>query len=232
MKNRDQKGNPELGELSRSVLDIGHDLNNKLAAMVGSLEVLRLDQDIENRDAVEEILSVGRNARQLVTKLMELARDNSTENRDARLRSKPMEVQPAQATDRYLNLEDCPRGTEKILLVDDDISFLRAQSKQLLRLGYHVTISQNGQDAFEKLSADPERYALVITDQAMPEMTGLELAEKVANVNSSQKMMMLTGMTPSELYDRFHDAGFRRILQKPIDIVELTKQIRAELDDR
>lgn len=227
----DKKKNRDQDEPFRDILSIGHDLNNKLSAMLGNLELFRMDQDISSRDSIDEILEIGEKARLLVSDLMKLGSEKIAECGDVSSLKTHKKAQSKQAKNRSLNLDECPGGTEKILLVDDDISFIRAQSKQLLRLGYHVTISQDGADAFEKISSAPERYALVITDQAMPVMDGLELAEKVSKTCPSQKMIMLTGADPSEFIDRFRKAGFQNIFQKPIDMVELSKHIRAEIDN-
>ena len=65
-----------------------------------------------------------------------------------------------------------PKGSERILMVDDDLPILKVQQLFLERLGYTVTSRVSSVEALEAFRAFPENYDLVITDMTMPHMTG------------------------------------------------------------
>ncbi len=218
-------------ELSRQISEVGHDLNNMISAMIGNIELLRLDLDTTQYETSEELLSASMNARKLTRKLMNIVRSNSIEVNNIEAEIFYKEHNNPLVDDPNKTPEYCPEGTENILLVDDDASVLRIINKKLLSLGYHVTISPNGEEAVEKILKNLKGYDLIITDQNMPVMTGMELARKIAEITPSTKVMMLTGGNPSELRNEFGRFGFKTILQKPIDIIELSHRIRSELDD-
>jgi len=70
-------------------------------------------------------------------------------------------------------------GNERVLFVDDE-DFLAEWGKEvLLRLGYQVTSMTDSLEAFKAFSADPSRFDLIITDQTMPGMTGIQLAAEM-----------------------------------------------------
>jgi len=127
--------------------------------------------------------------------------------------------------------EDSFNGEERLLLVDDDVSVLRIINKHLLLLGYNVTIKNSAHEALETLLPSPDGYDLIITDLTMPEMTGLELAKKVLEINPQMKMILTTGYGENESISQWHKLGFKHILPKPITMNYLSKTIRATLDN-
>ncbi len=72
-----------------------------------------------------------------------------------------------------------PTGSERILLVDDEEALVEMGEEILAELGYEVTSRMNGHEALALLKEGPSRFDLVITDQTMPEITGVELAREV-----------------------------------------------------
>lgn len=87
-----------------------------------------------------------------------------------------IEVEENETT---LDIQERPRGTEKILFVDDEESLAEIWSQMLIQYGYKVTLMTNSREALELITANPHQFDLVITDQTMPELTGKELIEKL-----------------------------------------------------
>ena len=71
-----------------------------------------------------------------------------------------------------------PRGEERILFVDDEKPIIEMNSALLERLGYHVNAVGNSAEALDLFTAAPDAFDLVITDQSMPDLTGIELVEE------------------------------------------------------
>ena len=123
--------------------------------------------------------------------------------------------------------QTAPRGSESILLVDDNEAMRTVARRHLLALGYRVTSVENGPAALAALNAD-QSFDLLFTDIVMPEgMSGYDLAEIATRQWPELKVLFTTG------YTRVHEgaeADRRPLLQKPYRRHELAKQIRAVLD--
>lgn len=124
-----------------------------------------------------------------------------------------------------------PRGSERILLVDDDKDFLRASSRILEFLGYDVTAHTNSATALAQFKTTPDDYDLIITDQFMPELTGTELARDIHERRPGIPVILCTG-TPSSSFDsEMENHRIYCLISKPLDIREVSMKIRDALND-
>ncbi len=124
-----------------------------------------------------------------------------------------------------------PRGRgERILFVDDEPSIRLFGERILTKLGYHVESAANGRKALERLSDGGAPIVLVVTDQTMPEMTGLELAEAMRRGHLSQPVILTSGLGEMMSADVVATAGVRAFLQKPFVIADLALSVRQALD--
>ena len=114
---------------------------------------------------------------------------------------------------------------EKILIVDDEEFFLNAFSESLTRLGYNVHSVSNSPDALKAIKNAPEGYDLLITDQTMPEMTGLQLIEKSRKINNSIRIILCTGFSEVVSEDSAEYYGVDRFLMKPVSMIDLAKTV-------
>ena len=89
--------------------------------------------------------------------------------------------------------DEIPTGSERILFVDDEEALVEMGEDILAELGYEVTSRMNGREALALLRLDPSRFDLVITDQTMPEMTGIELAREILAIRADMPIIMCTG---------------------------------------
>jgi PAS domain S-box-containing protein len=131
-----------------------------------------------------------------------------------------------QASPRHLPKE----GRERILFVDDEEGFIRSCQDILEQLGYAVVTAANGLEAYEIFRQEPDSFDLVVTDMAMPKMTGLELAKKVKALNGSIPIILCTGFKEGITEDVKQYAGIYDILLKPVLARELTEAIQKALE--
>lgn len=137
--------------------------------------------------------------------------------------------QPAAEKKR---MEKLPRGTEHILVVDDDIMLLDVTKRSLNSLGYHVTIETGSLEAVKKFKAHPDEYDLVITDMSMPEMNVDEMAAAMKAVRSDIPMIICTGFSMQITEKSARKKGFAAFLMKPVELRDLARGVRRVLDER
>jgi two-component system phosphate regulon response regulator OmpR len=115
----------------------------------------------------------------------------------------------------------------RILVVDDEPSIRALNVAVLVRSGYEVDAAENGAVAWDILQRN--RYDLVVTDNSMPVVSGIELMEKVQAARMTLPVIMATGTLP--LRESFSKAGFQpaALLYKPYTMEELVGTVREVL---
>jgi len=96
-------------------------------------------------------------------------------------------------------------------------------------LGYTVLTASSGVEALELFRREEGTIDLVITDQTMPKMTGLLLAEKIVKINSSVPIILCSGYSEAVTTEEAERVGIRRFLAKPLDMRLLSASIRELL---
>jgi PAS domain S-box-containing protein len=128
------------------------------------------------------------------------------------------------------NPEILMTGTERILLVDDELPILRLGKQMLERLGYHVVVQTGSTEALETFRADPGAFDMVITDMSMPLMTGTRLAGELQRIRSDIPIILCTGFSQKITEPTMNALGIRGLLMKPIVRSEMARMIRNVLD--
>lgn len=121
-------------------------------------------------------------------------------------------------------------GTEKILVVDDDSSILALYTSVLRRLGYTVVETGDSRDALEQFRGNPNRFDLLITDQTMPYLSGVELAEEVLKIKPDLPIVLCTGYSSVITEEGAMAIGIRKYLRKPVDRKTLSDVVREVLE--
>ena len=121
-------------------------------------------------------------------------------------------------------------GTEKILLVDDEEAILTMEKQMLERLGYQVTPRTSSIEALEAFRRDPDKFDLVITDMAMPNMSGEKLAVELTGIRPDIPVLLCTGFSETMSEETAASLGIRGFLLKPVVIKDLARKIRNLLD--
>jgi len=127
--------------------------------------------------------------------------------------------------------DEIPTGSERILFVDDEEALVQMGEDILAELGYEVTSRMNGHEALALIQSDPSRFDLVVTDQTMPEMTGIELAKEVLAVRPDMPIIMCTGFSYAVDADKAGAHGIKAFAMKPLTKREIAKTIRKALDE-
>ena len=124
--------------------------------------------------------------------------------------------------------ETLPKGTERVLLVEDEEMQLQSAAWMLERLGYRVTARSSSLEALSDFDRSPYDFDLVITDQMMPRMTGLKLAEVFLKIRPDIPIIMCTGS--SSLADGVTELnGIKARVMKPYNIRRMSEVIRIVL---
>ena len=123
-----------------------------------------------------------------------------------------------------------PRGTEQILLVDDEAIIVEVGQKMLEMLGYRVTGAKGSIEALEIFKKGPDAFDLVITDYTMPKMDGYELAQKMMAVRPGMPIIMNTGYNETISQEKALAAGISEFLLKPLNLKKLGEVVRRVLD--
>jgi signal transduction histidine kinase/CheY-like chemotaxis protein len=122
------------------------------------------------------------------------------------------------------------KGDEMILFVDDEESLVEIGTEMLSLLGYQVTSTTNSLEAFETFKKNPDRFDLVITDQTMPKMSGLELVAELLKIRPDIPIILCTGYS-SKITDKMaKEIGLADFFMKPFDTEQLAMIVRKTLD--
>jgi PAS domain S-box-containing protein len=124
-----------------------------------------------------------------------------------------------------------PGGDEHILLVDDEKTIVQLQTQVLEELGYTITSFTDSLAAVDGFQADPEGFDLVITDMAMPRMTGAKLAGEMIAIRSDIPIIMCTGFSDRISEETAKFAGIKHLFMKPLVVSDLAFAVRKVLDE-
>jgi len=127
-------------------------------------------------------------------------------------------------------VSETPRGSETILLVEDD-DLLRTFSHRVLEhLGYKVISFSNGQETIEAVEKSYQKYDLLITDLIMPGLNGRVLAEALVKIRPDLKVLFSSGYVGHVIEcHKMQEPGVH-FLAKPYAASQLARKIRAVLD--
>jgi DNA-binding response OmpR family regulator len=115
----------------------------------------------------------------------------------------------------------------QILVVEDDISIRRLLTEVLSRCGYAVDAAEDGAAAWEALNADS--YDLMITDNSMPKVTGVELLKMLRAARMELPVIMATGILPTQEFARYPWLQPAATLVKPYSIEALLGAVKKVL---
>ena len=124
------------------------------------------------------------------------------------------------------------RGTERVLVVDDEPTVARFLAQALERLGYAVEVLTDPEAAAARLAADDPGVELVVCDMTMPRLSGEQLLARAKAAHPSLPFILCTGFSASMSGERAQALGASALLPKPVTMDLLATTVRAALDRR
>lgn len=137
----------------------------------------------------------------------------------------------AQAEIEVAKSKTPPTGTERILFVDDEPSILKMAAQIIKRCGYEVEGRSSGKEALELFRRQPDRFDLVITDMAMPNMPGDRLALEIMKLRIDVPIILCTGHSDRIDENRAGELGIEAFIMKPFSREDIANKIREVLNE-
>lgn len=126
---------------------------------------------------------------------------------------------------------DYSRGSETILLVEDEEPLRKVILELLAQIGYKVLSASNGKEAMQVSARYPDQIDLLITDVIMPEVSGPELAKELCAARSNLKVIYISGFTDGSLSPEGVLEPNTVLVNKPFSVRVLSAKMREVLDN-
>ena len=143
----------------------------------------------------------------------------------------PAELDAEEEPVPAASLVESARGTETVLVVDDQEAVRKMVRRVLERQGYAVIEAESGIQALEIVGEDTRRVDLLLTDLAMPEMSGVALAVHVRMLRSGLRVLYMSGYTSDPAVDAYLRASLARFIQRPFTTRALLEIVRETLEE-
>ena len=126
--------------------------------------------------------------------------------------------------------DEVMKGTETILLVDDEERVLDAARTMLEHLGYTVLVADRGEAAWALYQDNQDRIDLVILDIIMPDTGGGEVYDRIKALNPDVKVILSSGYSFNDKASEILERGANSFIQKPYGIKDLSHKVREVID--
>ncbi|MEA3231517.1 MAG: ATP-binding protein, partial [Thermodesulfobacteriota bacterium] len=121
-------------------------------------------------------------------------------------------------------------GKERIMFVDDEKALVTLAEEGLQRIGYQVHKETDSNMALKVFKQNPKKFDLIVTDQTMPKLTGIELSRALMEIRPDIPIILYSGMMDQISPEMIEAAGIRAFLSKPLMMKQLSEAIREVLD--
>ncbi|MFH1034526.1 MAG: PAS domain S-box protein [Pseudomonadota bacterium] len=138
--------------------------------------------------------------------------------------------QDAQASQPPFPPPQAARGSETILVVDDEPAILDTCRQALEERGYGVLTASSGEEALELFLGSPQAIDLVILDLSMPGMGGIKCLGQLLETRPQAKVLVATGYIDEAVTQQINDLGARDLIGKPYRFQDIMARVRALLD--
>ena len=131
------------------------------------------------------------------------------------------------------SIKELIKGTETILLVDDEDMILDIGEELLKRMGYRVLIAKSGKEAIECYNAHKgakDAIDIVILDMIMPEMGGGKTYDRLKEINADIKVLLSSGYSINGQATEILNRGCNGFIQKPFSMKQLSQKLREILE--
>lgn len=214
--------NPQNVGQSTTLPHSTHELNNNLAAVIGytDLAIQQTTPGSTIHENLHKSLDAAQKSQALVKELSSPTKKAQTDGID------PSNVDNEGKQRRQPILG----GDEKILFVDDE-EILVTMTRQIMEeLGYQFHGETSSIAAMKHFEESPDYYDLVITDQSMPHLTGIKMAENMLKIRPNLPVIIYTGYSDEIDQEWAKSIGIKDFIFKPVTASTLTRSIREILD--
>jgi PAS domain S-box-containing protein len=118
---------------------------------------------------------------------------------------------------------------ETVMIVDDERALVELAMEMLAGIGYEPIGFESSRAALQALRAEPQRFDLLLSDEAMPDLTGAELAREIRRIRADLPILIMTGHSGAQLAQRVAAVGAKEVLRKPLRGSELAEAIARVL---
>ena len=126
---------------------------------------------------------------------------------------------------------ELPQGRgETILVVDDERTLVALSEEMLAQIGYEPVGYESSTAALRAFQAQPRRFDVILTDEAMPELTGTDLAREIHLVRPGIPIILMSGYGGTQLTARAAANGVNAVLRKPLQSRELAETLARVLE--
>ena len=134
--------------------------------------------------------------------------------------------------DEFISKKSISKGTETVLLVDDEDMIIDVGQALLTKLGYRVIGVHSGKEAVEVIHRRGYGIDLVILDMIMPEMDGGKTFDRIRDICPQMPVMLSSGYAMNGQAEKIMNRGCDGFIQKPFSVYELSQKIRKILDKK
>ncbi len=125
---------------------------------------------------------------------------------------------------------ELPRGHgETVMIVDDERSLVALAKEMLAGLGYEPVGFESSTAALQAFQAEPQRFDLILTDEAMPDLVGTELAHEIRRIQPTLPIILMSGHGGAQLAQRAAAVGAQEVLRKPLRGRDLAESLARVL---
>lgn len=235
MENNRKPARNETGKIEgtatpgRPVREVVHALNNVFAVIQlnasMALENLAAGQAVQ--EEIKEILDAVLRGREL-SKEISAAHQPETDSGQGQEIARPADsaATPGGILSRQSGKD------RKIMFIDDEVELARLGLRLLMKKGYQVALFTDSREALQVFAADPQGFDLVVTDQNMPGLSGVELAGRILRIRPEIPILLCTGYGSDFSRRNLKERGFCELLVKPYQPTELLSVIGTLLRTR
>jgi CheY-like chemotaxis protein len=137
---------------------------------------------------------------------------------------------PQEAPPRGRRVVTTPRGTETVLLAEDDEIVRRLIVRVLKRSGYTVLVAEDGQQALDILEEKADEVAIAVLDVVMPKVSGRVVYERILEIAPSMPVLFCSGYSTDSLHTEFIAEQGLQVMPKPYNPDDLLIKMREMLD--
>jgi len=137
-----------------------------------------------------------------------------------------------EAIENKTPAEEIVKGSETILLVDDENIVMEVGSEMLDTLGYNIFLARTGKEAIESYRENREKINMVILDMIMPDLGGGDTYDELVKIDPDVRVLLSSGYSIDGQASEILERGCDGFIQKPFNMSDLSKKIREILDKK